>query len=109
MVHGQNPIGEKMNINIKKTFEDDFTTRVAGERLRNLILKANDTVSLDFENLKVASASFFDEGLAKLAKNGWKKEDYENKLTLKNIYKMDLKLLASTCKARGVSPKFKIN
>ena len=81
-------------------------TRIAGERLRNLILNAKENVVLDFIDLKIASASFFDEGLAKLTLEGWKKPDFEKKIVLKNIYKMDLKLLISTCKVRGVDPSF---
>lgn len=95
-----------MNILIKEEFKDDFTTRVAGERLRKLILSADEAITLDFSDLKIASASFFDEGLAKLVEEGWKKVNFEEKLILKNIYKMDLKLLVSTCKVRGVNPNF---
>lgn len=91
-----------MNILIKEVFKDDFTTRDAGEKLRLLILGSNDKVTLDFKDIKIASASFFDEGIAKLAFENWKKVDFENKIEFINIFSNDLVLIKNTCKVRGI-------
>lgn len=83
-------------INVKADFKDDHITRMAGERMRNMILAATnsgDRVEIDFEGLKIASTSFFDEGFAKLADEGWTMEKLVSLVTLKNIYHRDKKIL----------------
>lgn len=97
-----------MIITIKEQFPNDFTTRSAGEKLRELILANDEPTVIDFKDIKIASASFFDEGLAKLAENNWTQLDVEEKIILKNIFIMDLKLLNNTCIVRGFNPTFKI-
>lgn len=80
---------------IHQEYADDYITRPAGERLRNEILQFSQQakVCLDFQNKKVASVSFFDESLGKLVDEKWKREDFYEKIVLKNIYKLDLKVL----------------
>ena len=68
-----------MRINIKKEFSSDHTTRQAGERLRAMIVGAKNRVTLDFDGLKIASASFFDEGIGKLKQEGWTEKDLQEK------------------------------
>jgi hypothetical protein len=103
MVHGQNSIGEEeMNILIKEAFSNDFTSREAGEKLRNTILTSNTKVTLDFKGLQIASASFFDEGLAKLMEHGWNENDFRDKLELKNIFHKDLALFHKILELKGI-------
>jgi hypothetical protein len=90
-------------ISIKNDFPADYTTRAAGEKLRKQILEANTPLTIDFTDIVIASASFFDEGMAKLIDEGWVKADLERDLVLKNIFRRDLKLLIDTCSLRGVS------
>ena len=91
-----------MKIKIKDEFKDDYTTRVAGERLRNLILASNEPIELDFTNLKIASASFFDEGIAKLADHGWTATQVEQQVKFNNMFHRDRELLISVCEYRGL-------
>lgn len=91
-----------MIIKIKENFSNDYTTREAGERLRKMIVSSKEKVTLDFNGIKIASSSFFDEGIAKLLTNeGWNQQKFETMLTVINIYKMDEELLALVCKDRG--------
>lgn len=91
-----------MKILIQKEFRDDFTTRVAGERLREMIIGTDEKITLDFKNLKVASASFFDEGLAKLSEEGWDSKKAKTQLKFKNMFDRDKELLRSVCSSRGL-------
>lgn len=87
-----------MIIHIKTNFPNDYTTRQAGEKLKEMILSCeNDKIILDFKGLKVASASFFDEAIGKLSENDLKK------LSVSNIYKLDYLLLQQVCHVRKVS------
>jgi hypothetical protein len=52
-----------------------------------------DYLKIDFEGLKIASTSFFDEGFAKLADEGWTSEKLASLVTLKNIYPRDKEIL----------------
>lgn len=82
-------------INIGQKFADDFISREAGEKLRNLILETaedGDSIEIDFGGKIIASTSFFDEGFAKLAEYGWTKEKLLS-IRLKNINERDLKVL----------------
>ena len=96
-----------MIIQIKKEFQNDFTTRLAGERLREMIvsISQNDFITLDFKDVKIASSSFFDEGIAKLALVGWTEKRIEEKIEIKNIFKMDRLLLEQVCEERGLHLK----
>lgn len=91
-----------MKILIKDEFKNDFTTRIAGEKLRKMILAAKGKVTLDFEGVKIASASFFDEGIAKLGLEGWDSEKVKQSITFKNMFNKDLELLKSVSKTRGL-------
>ncbi len=58
-----------MIITIKDSFFNDFKTREAGEKLRQMILihlKTEDVIELDFSQIEIASISFIDEFLVKL-------------------------------------------
>lgn len=93
-----------MRIKIKDEFSDDYTTRPAGERLRELILSSDSKVTIDFEGVKMASTSFFDEAFGKLAKDhAWKAMDFKEKIELLNLYKHDQTLLRQVCQMRGLA------
>jgi hypothetical protein len=84
------------NINIKKEFPTDHITRAAGERLRELILEADangESVTIDFSGVTIASTSFLDEGLAKLADLGWSAEKVAKQVSLKNLNPLDKRVL----------------
>jgi hypothetical protein len=87
---------------VKEIFKDDYLTRVAGEKLRNIILenfKKNIKTRLDFSDLIIASVSFFDEGIAKLKKQEkWTIEKINGFVILKNINKNDNKVLQGLLK-----------
>lgn len=90
-------------IRIPIDFQDDYTTRAAGERLRKLICQAEGEVLLDFMDCPIASASFLDEGLAKLAQEGWSSKDFQSRISLTNMYSKDLQLLKTLCLERGLN------
>jgi len=94
-----------LKINIKKDFSDDWITRKAGERLRNMILesdKKGEVVEICFEKMTLASTSFFDEGFAKLADEGWSLHDLKSKIKFIDIDERDWKVLTEMCKHRGM-------
>jgi hypothetical protein len=91
-----------MKIVIGNEFKNDFTTRVAGERLRKMIVQSTDKVVLDFVNVKIASASFFDEGIAKLGEEGWNSKKIKETVSFENIFKKDMELLRSVCLGRNI-------
>lgn len=91
-----------MKILIKEKFSKDYISREAGERLRMLILSEEGPHELDFSGLKIASISFFDESIAKLAEVGWTSDTIKESLVFKNLYKFDEKLLKQVCIARGL-------
>ncbi|HLG20069.1 MAG TPA: STAS-like domain-containing protein [Bdellovibrionota bacterium] len=81
---------------IRREFSSDHITRQAGERLRQLILdfaNKGESIVIDFSGVTIASTSFLDEGLAKLADDGWSAEIVNQKITLKNIHARDRDLL----------------
>ena len=93
-------------IRIKTQFKDDFITRTAGEKLRLEILEAkanNETVELDFTGVIIASTSFFDESIAKLAESDWTDQILQKYVHIKRINPMDLKVLKQVCAYRGLS------
>ncbi len=80
-------------IDIQKEFTaEERMTRVGGERLRALILSASQ-VELCFSGKPIASVSFLDEGLAKLALEGWVLSDFQVKLQIKEMHPRDKKIL----------------
>ncbi len=91
-----------MKIIIKERFKNDFTTREAGEQLRKMILSSSEKIIIDFADVKIASASFFDEGIAKLAHEGWNKQDLDSRIEFINIFSKDLELMHDTCLTRGI-------
>ncbi len=94
-----------MTIDIIAEFKNDTISREAGERLRNRIvdiLKIHPQVEIDFQNKMIASTSFFDEGLAKLADLSWDEKMFYEKIKIKNMNPMDLQVLEHVCKYRGL-------
>jgi len=92
-------------ISIKHDFKTDYITREAGERLRFFILesyKKNELIEIDFSDIIVASTSFFDEGIAKLQKEGWDFKKLNKFLKLKSINPLDKEVMISVCKLRGM-------
>lgn len=84
------------SIHIPTEFADDRVTRAAGERLRRLIMsRADDSrpLEIDFDELVIASTSFFDEGFAKLAQEGWTRAHFESRLVLTAMNKFDRRVL----------------
>ena len=91
---------------LKQEYSQDYVTRVSGERLRNAILdsyKIGEPIEIDFSGLKIASTSFFDESIGKLAEEGWNEKTLIQFVKLKNIHRLDLKVLIQVCKYRGLS------
>lgn len=98
-----------MRINLKKEFAEDYISRDAGEKLRNQILeiaKTGEKAVLDFSGLVIASTSFFDESIAKLAQAGWDDEALTCRIGLLSIHPRDKDLLISLCKKRGFKNPF---
>lgn len=92
-------------IHIKSVFKDDYITRVAGEKLRNMILKSvseNKKVELDFTDLMVASTSFFDEAIAKLVDHGWNRDQLSENILFKNLHPKDKMVMEKMCSYRGL-------
>lgn len=95
---------KKNKINIKSVFKDDYITRAAGERLRNMILKSiseNKKVELDFTDLMIASTSFFDEAIAKLIDHGWNRDQLIENILFKNLHPKDKMVMEKMCLYRG--------
>lgn len=93
-----------MKIIIKDEFRNDWITREAGGRLREILLQKiceKKPVILDFIGLTVASTSFFDEGIAKLSEEGIEPKNFTALVSLVNLHPRDRQLLASLCKRRG--------
>lgn len=83
-------------IAIPKAFADDCLTRAAGERLRGMILahvEKGERVELDFGATIIASTSFFDEGIAKLADQGWTRERLGKEVVVVNIHPRDREVM----------------
>lgn len=99
-----------IQIKIKEQYKDDYITRAAGERLRLAILAAHrdqKKVEVDFSGLIVGSTSFFDEAFAKLSEEGWDAERFEKGVVLKELNKMDLRVLKQVCEYRGLKLRLK--
>lgn len=89
---------------IKKQFANDYITRDAGEKLRIIIEEAfakGEKIELDFAGLTIASTSFFDEGIAKLALSGWDQEKFKKNVGIKNLNPRDENVLKKMCSYRG--------
>lgn len=93
-----------MKILIKEFFKEDYISRVAGEKLRLLIVQAinkKDLLVLDFSELVIASTSFFDEGVAKLTEEKISVQDFFKYVEFKNLNKNDEKVLKKVTDYRG--------
>ena len=97
-----------MNIIIKEKFKKDYISREAGEQLRKEILSAienKENIILDFEDLIIASTSFFDEGIAKLVEENVAPERFNEYVTIKGLNRNDQKVLDRVTKYRGFNLK----
>jgi hypothetical protein len=93
-----------MKIIIKEKFEKDYISREAGEKLRNEIVSAitnKESLLLDFEDLVIASTSFFDESIAKLVDEDIEPGQFNEYVTIKNLNRNDQKVLDQVSKYRG--------
>lgn len=94
-----------IKIKIKDQFKDDYITRAAGEKLRDMIgeaQKAKQRIEIDFSGIKVGSTSFFDEGIAKLKDTGWTMKQFEAVVQISGIAKSDRRILSEVCRIRGL-------
>lgn len=92
-----------MKIMIKETFHPDHVTREAGEKLRKMIVSAfqkNEAIELDFLDCVIASTSFFDEGIAKLALESDQMVEKIKLLKMNHLHRRDRELLLDLCKKR---------
>lgn len=92
-------------IPIKDQFKDDYITRAAGERLRTMIVQAQQSqqqIEIDFSGIKIGSTSFFDEGIAKLKEAGWTIKQFEAAVRISGIAKSDRRILDEMCRMRGL-------
>src|SRR3990167_7761635 len=92
-----------MKIETKKEFYTDYISREAGEKLRQKIaqqLQQGSIIELDFANCMIASTSFFDEGIAKLALEFDDVNEKAKLLKIKNLHRRDHELLLSLCERR---------
>jgi hypothetical protein len=100
-----------MKIIIHDLFQNDFKTRMAGEKLRNMIIdgvKQSDKIEIDFHSMTIASISFIDEAFIKLF-TVEKIDDYAlEKIKLFNMNQFDYVLLKKMLKHEGISFEFKL-
>ena len=84
-----------MKINLKKERGTQTITREDGLVIAKKLMKAieeGDKVVIDFDNILIASVSFFDEAFGKLAFK-YSRETLVKKLSFKNIEEYDRALL----------------
>lgn len=84
-----------MTINLKEKCGKRTISRDDGRFVANLISKVlatHEDVTIDFDNIMIASVSFFDEAFGKLAFN-FPKEELQKKLVFEKIDKYDRALL----------------
>lgn len=88
---------------IGQMFKNDYISRVAGEKLRTLISEAyqkKEAVTLDFSGVIIASTSFFDEGIAKLALEGWDGQRLKTWVLFEGMNPRDRKVMKKVCEFR---------
>lgn len=84
-----------MTINLKEKCGKRTISREDGRVVADLIsggLKIHDNITIDFDNIMIASVSFFDEAFGKLAFQ-YPKEALKKKLVFEKIDKYDRALL----------------
>lgn len=84
-----------MTINLKEKCGKRTISRQDGRVVADLIsdgLKKHESVTIDFDNIMIASVSFFDEAFGKLAFQ-YSKEALKQKLVFEKIDKYDRALL----------------
>ena len=84
-----------MRINLKNMCKKRTVTRKDGEQIKKLISESWDRekkIVIDFNNISIASVSFFDEAFGKLA-FVYPKENLRKKLSFNNIEEYDRALL----------------
>ena len=82
---------------------EERMTRDGGEKLRlsiNEHLKIQNKILLDFENVPIASVSFWDEGIAKLLLKDLSLEELKARVIFKNLLPRDQEVIEQLCKAR---------
>lgn len=82
-------------IDLKKTCKKRTVTRKEGEQIKKRISDLwdkQDKIVIDFNNISIASVSFFDEAFGKLAFK-YPKEKLQKKLSFDNIEEYDRALL----------------
>ncbi|NUM89095.1 MAG: hypothetical protein HUU37_07825 [Bdellovibrionales bacterium] len=92
-----------MQIDIPETCGEDFISRDAGQRIRNLIVANWDAPSIELltKGKTIASVSFFDEAIGLLSKRGGKLwPEIIGKLKFPDLSPGDRMLLNSVVKAR---------
>jgi hypothetical protein len=97
-----------MKIIIRNDFKKDYISREAGEELRKKIVFAinnKQNIILDFQDLVIASTSFFDESIAKLVEDNIGPETFKEFVTIKDINRNDQKVLDRVTKYRGFNLK----
>ncbi len=91
---------------IRETFRDDFISRAAGEKLRGLIIAADQNgegVEIDFSSIVVGSTSFFDEAIAKLSEEGWNLQKLRQRVVFRHLDPRDEKVLEQMCQVRNLT------
>jgi hypothetical protein len=91
-----------MKIDIAKICKKKTVTRDDGEKLNKILGEKWDEASsfdIDFNNVLVASVSFMDEAIGKLALK-YTKEDLKKKIKVKNILDYDRALLNDILQSR---------
>lgn len=94
-----------MKIRIQEMFANDRITREAGETLRKIVvasLNQGQKTELDFSGCVIASTSFLDESIAKLALEQIPHEHIKKHLSFSHLHPRDRELLLDLCKRRGV-------
>ena len=93
---------------VKNEFKKDHISREAGERLRDMIKNAyrkKQKIEIDFDQVVIASTSFFDEGIAKLALVGWNKDRFDQFVKIRNLNPRDAEVMKKMCQYRGLYQK----
>lgn len=92
-------------IDLFKVFSaEERMTREGGEKLRELIL-LHSKVKLQFHGKPIASVSFFDESIAKLAENGWDSRKIFESVLFADIHPRDLEIVNQLVKERTKTKK----
>jgi len=84
-----------MKINLQKVCDKQTITREDGRKINEMIVSGwtkEEKIIIDFNNILIASVSFFDEAFGKLIFD-YSKEYFKNNLNIINIEDYDRRLL----------------